>query len=90
MILKVTLKQFMKRLSQSVPRKAFLPSGMLRACVRCSREKHTDVSHAGFQANARAGCMLISNSFAIDGVEPDEVLPLDGHLQKALLIWRKK
>lgn len=43
-----------------------------------------------FQANAACATMLISNSFAIEGVEPDEVLPLDGHLQKALLIWRKK
>lgn len=45
---------------------------------------------ASFQAATPPGTMLISNSFAIEGVEPDEVLPLDGHLQKALLIWRKK
>ncbi|UTH73868.1 class I SAM-dependent methyltransferase [Chromobacterium sp. IIBBL 290-4] len=41
-----------------------------------------------FVAEARPGSLLISNTFEVPGIEPDERLPLGGPLQKELLIWR--
>lgn len=41
-----------------------------------------------FQAHAANDAVLISNSFGIDAVPPDERLALGGPLQKELLIWR--
>lgn len=41
-----------------------------------------------FLAEGRAGSLLISNTFVVPDIEPDERLPLDGPLQKELLIWR--
>ncbi|POZ61124.1 SAM-dependent methyltransferase [Chromobacterium alticapitis] len=42
-----------------------------------------------FLAEGRPGCLLISNTFAVPDIEPDERLPLGGPLQKELLIWRR-
>jgi hypothetical protein len=36
----------------------------------------------------KPGALLISNSFAIPGVEPDRVLPLTGRGSSALYVWR--
>ncbi|BEV71004.1 MULTISPECIES: class I SAM-dependent methyltransferase [unclassified Paludibacterium] len=41
-----------------------------------------------FQMQARPGAMLISNTFAVPGVEPEQRLPLSGRLQQSLLLWR--
>ncbi|WP_024302815.1 hypothetical protein [Pseudogulbenkiania sp. MAI-1] len=41
-----------------------------------------------FIAEGRAGSLLLSNTFAVPGVEPQRTLALDGPLQKRLLIWR--
>ncbi|KIA79159.1 class I SAM-dependent methyltransferase [Chromobacterium amazonense] len=41
-----------------------------------------------FLDEGRPGSLLISNTFAVPDIEPDERLPLDGPLQKELLIWR--
>lgn len=40
-----------------------------------------------FVAEGRPGSLLISNTFSVPGIEPDECIPLDGPLQKELLIW---
>ncbi|AUH50879.1 SAM-dependent methyltransferase [Chromobacterium sp. ATCC 53434] len=41
-----------------------------------------------FIAEGAPGSLLISNTFVVPDVEPDERLPLGGPLQKELLIWR--
>ncbi|AXE31487.1 SAM-dependent methyltransferase [Chromobacterium phragmitis] len=41
-----------------------------------------------FVAEGRPGSLLISNTFAVPDVAPDESIPLEGPLQKELLIWR--
>lgn len=41
-----------------------------------------------FVAEGRPGSLLISNTFPVPGVAPDECIPLEGPLQKELLIWR--
>lgn len=40
-----------------------------------------------FQQQGKAGGLLISNTFEIPGVEPEQRLPLTGRLQQALLFW---
>jgi SAM-dependent methyltransferase len=40
------------------------------------------------RAEMKPGALLISNSFAIPGVEPDRVLPLTGRGSSALYVWR--
>lgn len=40
-----------------------------------------------FVAEGRPGSKLISNTFVVPDVKPDERVPLDGALQKELLIW---
>lgn len=41
-----------------------------------------------FVAEGRPGSLLVSNTFAVPDVEPDERIPLGGALQTELLIWR--
>lgn len=41
-----------------------------------------------FLSGAAPGSLLLSNSFAVPGVEADETLALGGPLQQTLLIWR--
>ena len=40
------------------------------------------------RAEMRPGSLFISNSFAIEGVEPDAVVPLGGLGSRALYLWR--
>jgi hypothetical protein len=42
-----------------------------------------------FQKEGAIDGLLLSNSFSIPGVEPDETVPLGGPLQQNLLIWRR-
>lgn len=44
---------------------------------------------AHFQQHAANGAQLVSNSFGIEAVPPQQRLALDGPLQKELLIWRQ-
>lgn len=41
-----------------------------------------------FLDSAAPGSLLLSNSFAVPGAEPDETVALGGPLQQTLLIWR--
>ena len=43
---------------------------------------------AHFQQHAANHAQLVSNSFGIVAVPPQQRLPLNGPLQKELLIWR--
>jgi hypothetical protein len=40
------------------------------------------------RAEMKPGALLVSNSFAIPGTEPDHVIPLTGRGSSALYIWR--
>lgn len=40
------------------------------------------------KAEMKPGSLFISNSFAVPGVAPDEVIALDGARSRALLVWR--
>ncbi|OBU86965.1 class I SAM-dependent methyltransferase [Chromobacterium subtsugae] len=41
-----------------------------------------------FLSEGRPGSLLISNTFEVPDIQPDERIPLGGPLQKELLIWR--
>ena len=42
------------------------------------------------QSEMQPGSIFISNSFAVPGVEPDEVIELDNDRASALFVWRIK
>ena len=44
--------------------------------------------HEKLKAEMKTGAVFVSNSFAVPGDEPDEIIQVDDTRQTQLLIWR--